>query len=191
MSLLIVPLLYPDLAELLNFSRPFQHNFRVADNTPGMCRANATSLNPLDFLSATMKAGPNDMSLDWTQRDLREGLRCFHSGAFFEAHEHWESVWLATQEPEKTFLQGLIQVAASFHHFQRGNLAGTVSLLRSALRRLEVYPEAFAGVAVDPLRATIRLWLDALETPTRSPVPPLPQLQIASTGSISSNPVAG
>ncbi len=80
---------------------------------------------------------------------------------------------------------------ASFHHFQRGNLAGTVSLLRSALRRLDVYPEAFAGVAVDPLRATIRLWLDALETPTRSPLPPVPQLQIASTGSLSSNPVSG
>src|SRR6266849_11099605 len=70
-------------------------------------------LNPLDFLSATMKAGRKGMSLDWTQRDLHEGLRCFNSGAFFEAHEHWESVWLAAQEPEKTFLQGLIQVAAS------------------------------------------------------------------------------
>ena len=69
------------------------------------------------------------MSLDWTHGDLFEGLRCFHSGAFFEAHEHWESVWLAAQEPEKTFLQGLIQVAASFHHFQRGNCAGTISLL--------------------------------------------------------------
>jgi len=134
-----------------------------------------------------MKAGRNGMSLDWTQRDLREGLRCFHSGALFEAHEHWESVWLAAQEPEKTFLQGLIQVAASFHHFQRGNLAGTVSLLRSALRRLDVYPEVFAEVAVDPLRATIRQWLDALGTPTRSPVPPFPQLQIASTGPISPN----
>ena len=31
MSLLIVPLSYPDLAGLLNFSQPFQHNFRVAD----------------------------------------------------------------------------------------------------------------------------------------------------------------
>ncbi len=30
MSLLIVPLLYPDLAGLLNFSHPFQHNCRVA-----------------------------------------------------------------------------------------------------------------------------------------------------------------
>ena len=129
------------------------------------------------------------MSLDWTQGDLREGLCCFHSGAFFEAHEHWESVWLAAQEPEKTFLQGLIQVAASFHHFQRGNYAGTISLLRSASGRLAVYPEAFAGVAVAPLRVTIRLWLDALETPIHSPLPPFPQLQIARTGSSSSNSV--
>ena len=64
-------------------------------------------LNLLDFLSATMKTGRKGMSLDWTQRDLREGLRCFHSGAFFEAHEHWESVWLAAQEPEKTLLMCL------------------------------------------------------------------------------------
>ncbi len=76
------------------------------------------------------------MSLDWNNGELFEGLRSFHSGAFFEAHEHWETVWLAAQEPEKTFLQGLIQVAAGFHHFQRGNCAGTISLLRSALRRL-------------------------------------------------------
>ena len=123
------------------------------------------------------------MSLDWTERDLREGLRCFHSAAFFEAHEHWESVWLVAQEPEKTFLQGLIQVAASFHHFQRGNLAGTVSLLRSALRRLDTYPEAFAGVAVAPLRTSICLWLAALETPQSASLPPVPQLQLVSSTS--------
>src|SRR5207244_10699975 len=115
--------------------------------------------------------GRNGMSLDLSQIQLRDGLRCFHSGAFFEAHEHWESVWLVAQEPEKTFLQGLIQVAASFHHFQRGNLAGTASLLRSALRRLDVYPESFAGDALAPLRATIRAWLAVPGTPTRPPLP--------------------
>jgi len=149
-------------------------------------------MNSIVF-SLSAKDGETDscfrrrMSLDWTQGDLHEGLRCFHSGAFFQAHEHWESVWLAAQEPEKTFLQGLIQIAAAFHHFQRGNCAGAISLLRSALRRLDAYPEAFAGVAVAPLRATIRLWLGALETPSHSPLPPLPQVQIASTGSFSSN----
>jgi hypothetical protein len=118
------------------------------------------------------------MPLDWTHGDLFEGLRCFHSGAFFEAHEHWESVWLAAQEPEKTFLQGLIQVAASFHHFQRGNCAGTISLLRSALSRLDTYPEVFGGIVVAPLRVAIRSWLEALETVPQSSPPPVPRLTL-------------
>ena len=116
--------------------------------------------------------------LDWTSGELAEGLRCFHSEAFFEAHEHWELIWLAAPEPEKTFLQGLIQVAASFHHFQRDNCAGTISLLRSALRRLDRYPEVFAGVMVEPLRIAVRAWLAALEaTPQGAAPPPFPQLQ--------------
>ncbi len=122
------------------------------------------------------------MSLDWNKGELYEGLRCFHSGAFFEAHEHWETVWLAAQEPEKTFLQGLIQVAAGFHHFQRGNRAGTISLLRSALRRLDRYPGSFAGLEVAPLRAAIRLWLEALDTVPPSSPPSLPQLQLTPKG---------
>ena len=116
------------------------------------------------------------MPLDWTHGDLFEGLRCFHSGAFFEAHEHWESVWLAAQEPEKTFLQGLIQVAASFHHFQRGNCAGTISLLRSALGRLDRYPEVYAGIVVAPLRVAIRSWLEALESVPQSAPPSFPTI---------------
>jgi hypothetical protein len=125
------------------------------------------------------------MSLEWTHGDLCEGLRCFHFGAFFEAHEHWESVWLAAQEPERAFLQGLIQVAAAFHHFQRGNCAGTISLLRSALRRLDEYPETFTGIAVAPLRASVRLWLEALETVPQSSPPAFPQLQLVERGSLS------
>src|SRR5882762_11212858 len=125
------------------------------------------------------------MPLDWTQGALREGLRCFNSGAFFEAHEHWESVWLAAQEPEKTLLQGLIQVAASFHHFQRGNCAGTISLLRAALRRLDEYPDIFAGVMVAPLRTAIRSWLEALEaTPQCAAPPAFPRLRVMGRGSV-------
>lgn len=125
------------------------------------------------------------MALDWNHGGLYEGRRCFNSGDFFEAHEHWELVWLAAPEPEKTFLQGLIQVAASFHHWQRNNYEGTTSLLRSALRRLDLYPDAYAGVAVAPLRAAIRLWLQALETSPRSPSPVIPRLELTSAPSLS------
>jgi uncharacterized protein len=102
------------------------------------------------------------MPFDWSCGPLAEGLACYRRGDFFDAHEHWEGVWLQCAEPEKTFLQSLIQVSAAFHHLHRGNLVGARSLLTRALRRLERYPNAFGGVAVEPLRQSVRLWLAAL-----------------------------
>jgi uncharacterized protein len=104
------------------------------------------------------------MRLDWTCGELAEGLCCYRAGEFFEAHEHWESVWLESGEPEKTFLQSLIQVAAAFHHYRRGNLRGLKSLLQTALRKLERYPEAFGGIEVASLCEEIHMWLKSLET---------------------------
>ena len=101
--------------------------------------------------------------LDWTRGELAEGLRCYHAEEFFAAHEHWELVWLKLPEPEKTFLQGLIQVAAAFYHLQRGNPEGTVSLLRAALARLDPRSPSFAGISVALLCRDIREWLRALE----------------------------
>jgi hypothetical protein len=102
------------------------------------------------------------MLLDWTTGPMAEGLRCYQNQEFFDAHEHWEGVWLMCNEPEKTFLQALIQVTAAFHHLKRGNAAGTKSLLYRALRRLDGFPAEYEGVAVEALRANIRGWLDAL-----------------------------
>jgi hypothetical protein len=61
------------------------------------------------------------------------------AGEFFAAHEAWESRWLESQEPEKTFLQGLIQLTAAFHHFQRNNPLGATRLLQAAPSLLEPY----------------------------------------------------
>jgi len=103
------------------------------------------------------------MKFDWTQGVLAEGLRLYDAGEFFAAHEAWESVWLRAQEPEKTFLQGLIQVTGAFHHLHRDNRLGTARLLRAALGRLERYPACFGGISVDLLCDDIRVWLQALE----------------------------
>ena len=108
------------------------------------------------------------MKFDWTQGALAEGLRLYQEGEFFAAHETWESVWLESQQPERMFLQGLIQVTAAFHHLQHNNLMGTALLLKAALARLERYPDHFGGISVDVLCDDIREWLQALDagTPT-------------------------
>jgi len=114
------------------------------------------------------------MPLDWNNGALAEGLRCYRAEQFFDAHEHWESVWLASAEPDKTFLQALIQVTAAFHHLRRGNRAGAASLLDAALIRLDSYPDEFSGLSVESLRQNLRAWRDALDRIDGSPQLPFP-----------------
>lgn len=116
--------------------------------------------------------------LDWTTPALAQGLSCYRHAQYFEAHEHWESVWLQAAEPEKTFLQGLIQLAGAFHHFRRGNRNGARSMAQKALARLDRYPDVFGGILVAHLRASVRAWLVALETELVE-LPAVPQLPFA------------
>jgi hypothetical protein len=101
--------------------------------------------------------------LDWKSGSLADGLACYGREEFFEAHEHWELVWLELEEPEKSFLQAVIQTTAAFHHFYAGNRIGAASLMRRAVRRMELCPEGFGGLNVGRLRAELRAWLAALE----------------------------
>ena len=117
------------------------------------------------------------MALDWSSGALAEGLRCYRNGEFFEAHEHWEAVWLGCAEPEKTFLQSLIQVSAAFHHLRRGNAIGAASLLTRASDRLEGFPEVYGGIEVEALRESIRAWLNALGDGGLEPVLPFPLIR--------------
>lgn len=114
------------------------------------------------------------MDFDWDHGPLSAGLRHYRRAEFFEAHEAWEAVWLHSTEPDKTFLQGLIQVAAAYYHLQRKNPEGTVSLMEAALRRLESYPESFGGVDVALLCGAIRQQIVALKAggTERNIVPP-------------------
>jgi hypothetical protein len=104
------------------------------------------------------------MPLDWNSAPLAEGLACYRGEQFFEAHEHWESVWLTLEEPEKSFLQSLIQMTAAFHHLHTGNFVGACSLLRRTLGRLETCPACFGGLFVAPTTHEVRAWLAAIES---------------------------
>lgn len=104
------------------------------------------------------------MHFDWTAGALAEGLRKYDAAEYFAAHEEWESIWLQSQEPDKTFLQGLIQVTAAFHHLQRGNPHGALRLLQAALRRVDRHRDDFGGVDVGLLCREIRQRIASLES---------------------------
>lgn len=117
------------------------------------------------------------MLFEWTTGSLADGLLCYSNQEFFEAHEHWEGEWLKCTEPDKTFLQSLIQITAAFHHLERRNFAGCASLLQAALGRLEKFPAEFQGVAVEELRESLRTWIGALKATPERPQLPLPRIR--------------
>jgi uncharacterized protein len=102
------------------------------------------------------------MSTSEHQEKFRRGVEQFNTRRFFEAHETWEEIWLGSAEPEKTFMQGIIQIAAAFHHYTRGNLQGTRNLLEAGLGRLESFPAIHNQLALEALRAEARTWAETL-----------------------------
>jgi hypothetical protein len=95
---------------------------------------------------------------------FREGVAHFNSREFWEAHESWEELWLAAETDLEQFLQGLIQLAAAYHHVQRGTFRGAVRLFEAALRRLSAFPLRFCGIdrtAAESAARTHREWIAA------------------------------
>lgn len=103
------------------------------------------------------------------------GVALFNSGHFFDAHEVLEDVWRAAPEPERRFLQGLIQLAVAFHHRSTGNLVGAASLMKRGARNLSSYPDHFGGIELGALREAIREWHQAMDT--GGPPPSLPRIK--------------
>jgi predicted metal-dependent hydrolase len=102
---------------------------------------------------------------DYTNHFL-QGVQHFNSREFWDAHEAWETIWLEAETLDQ-FLQGLIQIAAAYHHIQRGTFRGAVRLFDAALNRLEPFPMRFSGIdrsAVDAASRRHRQWVaDLLE----------------------------
>lgn len=77
---------------------------------------------------------------------LAEGISLFNDHEFWHAHEAWERIWLAAAGEEKRFLQGLIQLAAAYHHVQRRTYRGGVRLFDAALTKLAAFPDRHLGI---------------------------------------------
>ncbi len=104
------------------------------------------------------------------QELVREGVELFHAGKFFAAHEAWEEVWRSTTPEPRDLFQGLVQLAAAFHHLharRRPDVARRV--LAKARRRLA------GAVDAQTLIAPLEEWDRWLAAATVEP-PPLPRL---------------
>ncbi|MCU0959059.1 MAG: DUF309 domain-containing protein [Pirellulaceae bacterium] len=93
------------------------------------------------------------------------GIDLFNRGAYFDAHEVWEELWVEQEGPLRQFLQGLIQAAVCLHHFGHGNLRGAEKLCRSSTQYLRPFAPCHAGLNVDRLLAELAWCCSELVTP--------------------------
>jgi predicted metal-dependent hydrolase len=91
---------------------------------------------------------------DWAE--VAHGIGLFNAGKFWHAHEAWELVWLRQSEDERLFFQGLIQLAAAYHHLTKKLLrTGYVNNLKKSGTILRVFAPEYLGIEVAPLLAAI------------------------------------
>jgi uncharacterized protein len=115
-----------------------------------------------------MTARPVLTDLDPATREaLAKGIAEFNAWRFYDCHETLEDVWreVGSKGEEGTladFYQGIIKVAAGFHHVLRDNQHGAVNLLSDAFRLLTPFRPATLGVDVDQLLADTRPCLDRI-----------------------------
>jgi len=87
-----------------------------------------------------------------------EGVRLYHSGRYWHAHEAWEEVWRTANEPYRSFLKGLIQVAAALIQSDKGKWNGALNLLKRAQGYLNQCPEKLWGVDLTKLREQVNVF---------------------------------
>jgi predicted metal-dependent hydrolase len=90
---------------------------------------------------------------------LGQGVTLFNQQEFYEAHEAWEAGWMDELGDERTFLQGLIQVAAGFYKLQVGSPVGTQKLLEQGSKKLRSFVGRSLGVDLESLLPTLDVWI--------------------------------
>ena len=109
---------------------------------------------------------------------LSPGRAAFNRGDYFQAHEIWENVWQGLDGAERTFVQGLIQIAAGLHHLQQGRRSPAAGLLRKGLAKLTgETPARFVDLHIDMLTRQIASLISQLDT-TGTAAPDLAAIQV-------------
>jgi hypothetical protein len=90
----------------------------------------------------------------------------------FGAHEAWETAWKQSRGTgDEELFKGLSQMGAGYVHLLRGNVHGTMTLLRRAARRIGRYPDGSRGVRTEQLAARLEADAAAVEAGKLRPGP--------------------
>ena len=73
---------------------------------------------------------------------FKAAIKYFNSAKWYIAHDLFEEMWHQSDEPERSFLQGLLQVSVAQFHLENGNLNGATILYGEGLGRLKSFKKS-------------------------------------------------
>ncbi|MDZ7956695.1 MAG: DUF309 domain-containing protein [Aulosira sp. DedQUE10] len=96
-------------------------------------------------------------------QEFWQGVEQFNSGQFYACHDTLEALWIEASEPEKSFYQGILQIAVALYHLGNHNWRGAVILLGEGSNRLRRYPSSYGGIDLESLLLQSVALLQALQ----------------------------
>ena len=111
---------------------------------------------------------------------LREGIRLFNGGRYFESHEFLEEFYSSTEEEHKPFLEGLIQLATACRLYcDFDEVKGPVRMIRQALIRLENYQPTYMRIKVRDLIESMEAWARLAEADSKGAGAQIPKIRFS------------
>jgi predicted metal-dependent hydrolase len=80
-----------------------------------------------------------------------QGVAEFNQQQFYACHDTLEALWMDSTEPDKSFYQGVLQIAVGCYHLTNYNWRGAVILLGEGTRKLRDYQPDYEDIDVEQL----------------------------------------
>jgi len=75
----------------------------------------------------------------------------FNQHQFYACHDTLEALWIEAMEPDKTFYQGILQIAVGLYHLGNQNWRGAVILMGEGMNRLRNYQLSYKEIDTESL----------------------------------------
>ena len=118
--------------------------------------------SPIDSSQSVAKNMTTEIGSD-IPPEFWQGVEEFNTKEFYACHDTWEAIWMEAIEPDRTFYQGLIQIAVALYHLGNHNWQGCVTLMGEGLRRLGPYQPDYFEISVTPLVQSTQILLRTLQ----------------------------
>ncbi|MCY4465720.1 MAG: DUF309 domain-containing protein [Chloroflexi bacterium] len=80
------------------------------------------------------------------------GVEAFNRGEYYQQHDLFEELWVATEGPVRDLYRAILQVGVAYFQLERGNFRGALKMLQRSVQWLYLLPDTCQGLDVAALR---------------------------------------